>query len=349
MQPGFFRTAGTMSQQPLFTVIIFCEHDAAGLERALAALTCQTGLGHPVEILVLDPTGDAGRDRAAAAGSARRIVPGSAERAGAWNEGLQQANGRWVAFTDDDCEPEPDWLGRLGEALADGATLAGGPDRAPADLPRFLRHLDYVLNSPAGTAGLRAGNRRGDWYPRHWNLAGDRSAILAAGGFTGALPEAWELDLDRRVRAAGGRTAFVPDAVVVHRRETTPARFFARNVRLARSRAARGARRLIFALPFLGAAGLILLTVVSVWIPAARLPLALAVSGYLAVLAGAGVHAAATLRDPAALAGVPLLLLVQHLSHAAGFLIGLLRRDPPGPPDPGIESGFGTLPRSGAS
>jgi hypothetical protein len=339
-----------MDDPPLFSVIIFCEHDSTGLACTLAALAQQAEVRRPVEVLVLDPADDGGRAAVAAAAGARRISPCAADRVEAWNEGWRCTSGRWVAFTDDDCQPEPEWLCRLGEALAGGAVLAGGPDRAPDGLPRFLRHLDYVLTSPAGTAGLRTGGAASAWYPRHWNLAADREALLDAGGFAAALPEAWELDLTRRMRAAGGRAAFVPNAVVKHRRETTWPRFLARNVRLARSRAEGGGQRLLFALPLLGLAGVVALALASIWIPSVRVPLALVVAAYIAGIGGAGVHAAVKLRDPAALAGVPLLLLGQHVSHAAGFLAGLVRRvRPKSPPERKTKAGPRIPPLGGAS
>lgn len=147
------------NQTDLVSIVIPTLDRAVPLRRALASIVAQiVPADIRIEVIVVDNS----RDR-----SARWIesefskdaplgiqylsepVPGVAN---ARNAGLRAAQGRWVAFLDDDEEASPDWISRHVEALRKtGATASFGPvearaeeggDASPAFIAYFSRHID---------------------------------------------------------------------------------------------------------------------------------------------------------------------------------------------------------------
>ena len=149
-----------------------------------------------------------------------------------------------IAFTDDDCEPDRDWLGRLAPALGPGVASGGQTVNHLADNPyaatsQHVQDLVYAhLNHQRSDARFLASN----------NLVLRREDFAAVGGFDGRrFPGASEdRDFCDRWRAAGGRLVYVPEAVVRHAHDLDLRRFwrqhFAYGRGAARFHAARVAR-----------------------------------------------------------------------------------------------------------
>jgi len=141
--------------------------------------------------------------------------PGAAR---ARNAGWRAASAPIVAFTDDDCRPQPGWLDAVASAFADDSVgvIVGRvlPDReshaiavsvnTDTERRRFDRPID-----PMGV-GQSA------------NMACRREALDDVGGFDEALgpgarfPNGEDYDLLWRVLAAGWSGLYEPDAVVTH-------------------------------------------------------------------------------------------------------------------------------------
>jgi glycosyltransferase involved in cell wall biosynthesis len=119
-----------VSDLPGVTVVVPTQGRPELLRRCLHAIA---GLDYPSELVetVVVAAGSASRaplPRLDARLDVRFIGQDSMGPAGARNHGLQTARHAIVAFTDDDCAPEPGWLRALVGALASGpAILAGGP------------------------------------------------------------------------------------------------------------------------------------------------------------------------------------------------------------------------------
>lgn len=156
------------------------------------------------------------------------------ERAGlsaAKNLALAEAACDVVAFLDDDTVPDPGWCTALAEAFArlSSAVVVGGPIRLAAGVGSpslgpegraFLGELDL------GETETRCSPWR---YPYGGNSAVRRGPALSGGGFdetlgyaAGRLVPNEEMDLYRRLEAAGGEVWYVPSAGVEHR--VAPAR-----------------------------------------------------------------------------------------------------------------------------
>jgi GT2 family glycosyltransferase len=196
--------------------------------RLLEALSAQE-LPAPFEVVIVD---DASRDDVA--GMLRALDPVPAFRlvvltssrttgpAGARNRGIAAATGEFIAFTDDDCVPDPQWLANLTQGLAD-ADVAIGRTRPPDDQrPRigpFSTYLDIGHDRSFSTC----------------NIAYRRTALEKVGGFNEAAfpwPNGEDTDLGLRVVGEGGRDTYVPDALVWH--DVSPSDFVEHFRRLRR-------------------------------------------------------------------------------------------------------------------
>lgn len=198
-----------MRPQPAISVII-PNLDSDTVDRAVRAVQAQVGLAGPPEILVV------GRDRpgrlVGLAGireirSAEPLYPGAAR-----NRGIAAAAGELLAFTDADCEPEPDWLLRLLEAHAAGHTVIGGAvayDPAP-----YWTLADNLSMFHEQDASLPAGPRP---YLPTLNLMVHRRAVEEGGLMDPDLRCGEDLDWTLRLAEAGHQAHFQPRALIWHR------------------------------------------------------------------------------------------------------------------------------------
>src|SRR5207245_2995689 len=122
---------------PQFSVIVPTRGDPKRLLPLLDALERQTldlaswELILATEAPALDPAVER-RVRSRPGGA--RVVQAGGGPAAARNAGAAAARARWLAFTEDDCTPAPDWLERAAAALAahSGAELLSCPPLRPA-------------------------------------------------------------------------------------------------------------------------------------------------------------------------------------------------------------------------
>jgi GT2 family glycosyltransferase len=174
--------------------------------------------------VVVDSASADDRGAAVAAAAGAQVV--RCERPGlgrARNAGLTRVEEDLVAFTDDDCLPEPGWLGTLVDACADssGPAFVTGQVRPDTDVARRA-WLGVSLATDPQPRPLTAGDD-----PRRFghgaNMCWRRQALEAIGGFdetmgVGSLLRAGE-DVDAWWRAVrrGFTGLYCPEAVVVHR------------------------------------------------------------------------------------------------------------------------------------
>lgn len=219
---------------PRVTVVIVNFNGGEHLLRCLAGLAAQTV--PPRAIVLIDNASSDGS--LAAAHAAVTADPRLAKRttiealpdnlgfAAAANRGLAQADTEFVALLNPDAVPAPDWLEKLLESVGrhpqivafgsrqmrcgDTNVLDGVGDRYHvsglvwrAGHGRALRPADLVpreIFSPCAAAALYR-----------------RDAVLAVGGFDEALfCYCEDVDLGFRLRLAGERAWYVPEAVVHH-------------------------------------------------------------------------------------------------------------------------------------
>ncbi|HWE55066.1 MAG TPA: glycosyltransferase family 2 protein [Acidimicrobiales bacterium] len=137
-------------------------------------------------------------------------LPKNSGRAAARNTAWRRATGEWVAFTDDDCRPDPKWLHALVEAAESGG-----------DAPAVVQ--GRVVPDPERVGLLAnplARSLRVDTLSELFETANIlyRTEVLeSVGGFDESFPGAGEdTDLGWRVREHGYATTFAPEALVIH-------------------------------------------------------------------------------------------------------------------------------------
>ena len=232
-------------RQPAYQVVVIVPtlNNAADLERCLAALGRQQY--RDFTILVVD-SHSVDRTRAvAAAAGARYLDTDTTTRADACNAALSTSAGELVAFTDDDCIPPPEWLGRLVAHFADrDLSSVGGPSFAPPGQPLVARAADVAMAARWFTAGTRYGRQGGALseidHNSGCNAVYRREAIALAGGFPPGAAGCEDLVLDARLRAAGGRIRYDPAAWTHHRRRESLAALYRMGRSYGRGRANAG-------------------------------------------------------------------------------------------------------------
>lgn len=233
---------------PLVSVVVPTAGRPAPLARCLQALRA---LDHPHEVVVVDDGGGAEvPEGVRLVRHRRRQGPGAAR-----NTGAAHARGEVLAFTDDDCLPQPGWLRTLAAHTARGVAAGGRtvnalPHNHFADASQHIVDLVYAhYNRDGARPRFLASN----------NLAVRRDDFLAVGGFDAArFPFASEdRDFCDRWRAAGHELRYAGDAVVRHAHDLDLAGFVAQHLaygrgaaRYHRARRRRGTGRLRDDAPF---------------------------------------------------------------------------------------------------
>jgi GT2 family glycosyltransferase len=146
----------------------------------------------------------------------RLLKQTNAGPAAARNNGAARANGEYLAFTDDDCLPEPSWLCSLVARLESAPnSLVGG---------RIINSLNndiYATTSQLLIDYLyeyyHAGKRSGAFLSSN-NLACSADAFGSIGGFDSRFPQAAAEDRDFSTRWAesGKPLLYAPDSIVYH-------------------------------------------------------------------------------------------------------------------------------------
>ncbi len=228
---------------PEFSVVVPTLNRPAQLTGLLEALSDQRFPGHCFEVVLVNDGGTDPEPVVAPFRSALRIVllhqQSRSGCAAARQRGVEVARGRYLAFTDDDCVPCPEWLARMEAAsrrdpgaACGGIVLNGRPGSALAEASQmvvnyFTDRENQLLSGPRGTNGRPpcddAGMADDDapCEPRYFptnNLMFPADAFRAFSG----LDTRWRIaggedrDLCHRWMAAGHRMAFVPNSVVHH-------------------------------------------------------------------------------------------------------------------------------------
>ncbi|HEX5267930.1 MAG TPA: glycosyltransferase [Acidimicrobiales bacterium] len=215
---------------PGITVVLPTWNRPLGLRRALEGLAGQRDPGPEWDVTVVASASDpAARPVVEAVG--RRLPvpvtvadepePGASR---ARNRGLATSR-QVVAFLDDDCVPEAGWLAAVTRPVLRGEWAAAA-GRVVADptvaRPRWLGDA-LVAYLAEYDRGAEERPLAPDDFLLTANAAFDADLLTAAGGFDPLLgPTAGrptvndDVDVCRKVRAAGGHILYVPSARVVH-------------------------------------------------------------------------------------------------------------------------------------
>lgn len=207
---------------PEFSVVIPSSHHPALLLKCLDALGRQRLARNQFEVIVVDDGNSSDTATAVAlftrqvaqSGGALevRYLAQSKQRgfAAARNRGWQAARGRIIAFTDDDCLPEPEWLLSALTGFQRGAQVMTGQLRLtlPGSTTQYNPKDLYVETGEFISA----------------NCFCRKSALEQVGGFEEAFDSTWREDSDLQFKfiQAGIPISKCPEAIVVHPIRQTP-------------------------------------------------------------------------------------------------------------------------------
>jgi len=217
-----------------FSVIIPTYRRPAELKACLLALGRQDFPLDRFEVIVSDDGGgglESLRDFGAGGFPLCAFV--SAPRSGpatARNVGARNARGRFLAFTDDDCEPSPDWLSSLAlalgsqpDALVGGRTVNALRRNRCSSASQQLIDFLYVAYSDRSDTRFFTSN----------NFALSSLMFASLGGFDVAfrLAAGEDRDFCSRWAATGRPLIYSPNALVYHSHSLTVREFWRQHFR----------------------------------------------------------------------------------------------------------------------
>jgi len=201
----------------LATVVVPTYRRPDLLDRCLSALVAQEFDPGACEIIVADDAQSEATRRQVDLWSNRSKIPirylapvATHGPAAARNAGWRAARGHVIAFTDDDCIPDPRWLAEAMATLqGDAAAVVG---RVIVPLPE--RPTDYERDA--------AGLEKAEFVTA--NCFVRRDVLEAVGGFDERYAEAWREDSDLHFALLehGYRIHRAPQAIVVHPVRSAP-------------------------------------------------------------------------------------------------------------------------------
>ncbi|HSR08277.1 MAG TPA: glycosyltransferase [Bryobacteraceae bacterium] len=217
--------------EPEFSVIVPTYRRPAELALCLRALARQDFPRDRFEVIVADDGGGGLEDlRDFAAHSFSQCVFVTQSRSGpgsARNLGARHARGRFLAFTDDDCEPSPQWLSSFSVTLrAQSEALVGGRTVNSIRGNRYSaasQHLiDFLYDAYTDYGRFFTSN----------NFAMSSRLFASLGGFDAAfhLPAGEDRDFCLRW-AAIGPLIYSPTALVYHSHFLTLHKFWQQHFR----------------------------------------------------------------------------------------------------------------------
>ncbi len=220
-----------MSSVPLrhaISVVVPTHQRPAQLLRCLTSLAAQDYPHDAFEVVVVDD-GDSAGTRDAVNGFVRQSglqvrLLAQSPRAGpatARNAGAEAADGRFIAFTDDDCQPASNWLTSLAGRLDVGPSCAIGgltvnqlPDVPYSTASQLL--IDYLYE-------YYHVDRTGARFFTSNNLAVSAEDFRDVGGFDDGFPLAAAEDREfcERWQRSGRTLVYAEDVVVYHAHRLT--------------------------------------------------------------------------------------------------------------------------------
>lgn len=199
----------------LVSVVVPTYNRPKGLKRCLEALLEQD-MEEPWEIVVVDDGSKMDLwpviEEVNSSGLIRFYRQSNAGPAKARNKGVKLAKGKYVAFTDDDCAPLPDWLSNHRKyfqkgVITGGKTVNGIEGNLYSESSQLL--IDYLYRFFVDTKM---------YFFTSNNFSMDRDTFLAVGGFDESFPTSAGEDRELCVRwiHLGYKLKFVHEAQVRH-------------------------------------------------------------------------------------------------------------------------------------
>jgi glycosyltransferase involved in cell wall biosynthesis len=140
------------------------------------------------------------------------------------SRGMEKATGDMFLFIDTDCTVPFDAF--------------GGPDTADVHFSAWDKAVSFTLTSFLTTGGLRgaSGKKLARYYPRSFNMGLKRHVYEKIGGFGSIFQYGEDIEYSHRILQSGAVVRFLPDAVVYHKRRSSPYAFARQVYRMGKAR-----------------------------------------------------------------------------------------------------------------
>jgi glycosyltransferase involved in cell wall biosynthesis len=210
--------------EPFFSIVVPTYNREEKLDSCLKSLA---RLGYPrsrFEVIVVNDGGYLPDSLAASFAQdldVKLVHQKHAGVAAARNTGAAHARGEFLAFTDDDCAPDPHWLAALAQSLSTwpdhligGRTANALPHNVFSTASQLLAGYVYsYYNTDPHAARFFASN--------NMSLSADRFRTVGGFDTTYTRTAAEDRDLCDRWRHLGHRMTYAPEAVVRHAHDLT--------------------------------------------------------------------------------------------------------------------------------
>lgn len=208
--------------RPEVSVVIPVRDGAGSLPALLESLARQTLSRERFEVVVVDNASHDETAEVARAAGATVVGEPVANRSRARNAGIAAARADFIAFTDADCVVDADWLEAYLRCRGSTPLLAGPVRVTTGEPPNAVERFETLW---------RFGQEH--WVKVGWaataNLAAERSALTAVGGFDPAYRHIGEdADLCLRAGRQGIALGWCAGAGVGHHAEDRPVRMLKR-------------------------------------------------------------------------------------------------------------------------
>lgn len=203
---------------PSFSVVIPTWNRPRQLERCLASLAVLDYPRDRFEIIVVDDGSPLPIAEQLQVGESclrvRWLRQDNAGPAAARNLGVQGAEGEYLAFTDDDCRPDPQWLRQLAASFAESPEALVGGRTVNALTGNVYAEASQLITETAYCWLPRVGSELQFFASNNFALRAD--LFRDAGGFDPAFRTSEDRDFCDRWLRAGRALHYAPHAVVQH-------------------------------------------------------------------------------------------------------------------------------------
>lgn len=226
-----------MANQPIsFSIIVPTYNRPEQLTNCLRAISSLNLPARRFETVVVDDGTESNLkevfDRFTGRINLRTIKQNNSGPSRARNAGAKVARGDFLAFTDDDCEPDENWLNVLGDSLTKNPDcIVGG---------RTLNALDNNIYSTTSQLicdlvyeHLNVNSRDAKFFCTN-NMALARQKFCEIGGFDERFKAAEDRDFCHRWLAKGLKMIYCPQAIVRHGRNLNLCEFMSQHFNYGR-------------------------------------------------------------------------------------------------------------------
>lgn len=324
-----------VKENTLISVVVVVKNGESTLKECLNSIFRQNYSSVNFEVIVVD---GGSTDRTVSIVQqypVRLIVDKGGTIAHGRNLGIQASSGEYVAFTDSDCTVEKDWLTSLIVELQNNADViaVGGPNLVSdfdAPLGKVIGYMQETFIGSGGSPQSYALKDSKYVYSLANCNAMYRKKVLLEESFDDKLNVGEDCELNYRLTRKGYSFLYLPNAVVWHSRPQGFKAFFKKMFSYgdAMAKVTKKHKRIVrwFApIPSIALFALLIdLLFIGMFPVMAYVALAV-LSLYAAVLLGSTIKVYSRYPCRASLF-VILLLPLQHIAYASGFLNGILRR-----------------------